>query len=299
MGGALPTDVVNQSLDAIGWPQVLGDIEDGSQAAAILLRAYDECLKQLLRAANWDFARKQVPLQLLGDATGNTPDVGTLVQEPWIYCYAYPPDCAKVRFVPQNYANPANTTPAGNISIPSTPQTTGAAAVPFIGRQLQPARFVVASDVNYPPLPGQQFWEIQGVSPQGRTVINTNVKNAMVVYTAQMKYPNVWDPLFRAAFVAYLAAEAAIPMWAKIDRKFGLEMRNQQIPIVKAKVLEARLVDGNEGMYSGDLSVDWMQTRQTGGTWAGPAWGSGGWGVGGPGVLGYGWDSLVLGGTSF
>lgn len=294
----LPTDLANQALDAIGMPINLGDIEDGTQPAQIIVRAYRQCLMQLLRSAHWDFARKTAQLQLLGDATGNTPDVGTSVAQPWLYCYAYPTDGMKVRFVPWNWQNQASNVPQGNISIPTTTPLVTGIGNQSPGARIIPARFVVATDYNYPPAQGQLSWEVQGVSPQGRTVINTNVRNASAVYTALMLYPSTWDALFRAAFVAYLAAEIALPIWAEKDRAFGLRVRAEQVSIVKEKVTQARLTDGNEGTYSSDIRVDWMDTRNSGGPW-----GAGGWGIGGPdypGVYNYGYDSLAIpGGSAF
>lgn len=300
-GGFSPSDVANQAIDAVGWPDMLGDIQDGSQQAQVVLRAYGECLKQLLRAAHWDFARAQASLLLLGDATGNTANVGTLVQRPWAYCYALPTDCAKARFVPLNYDNPSTLGALvdANTTLPATPLVTGLGVDPNqFGQTLQPARFILASDSNYPPDAGQQSWQTPGVSPQGRTVINTNVRNAQLVYTRQMIYPSVWDALFRSAFVAYLAAEIALPLWAKTDRKFGLQMRNEQIPLVKAKVMEARAVNGNEGFpNTSDIRVDWMDGRRSGGSqWTG----MGGLGFNNDiGVFGYGVDNLVVGGAAF
>jgi hypothetical protein len=182
--------------------------------------------------------------------------------------------------------------PAGNIQIPQTQLVDGLGDQRLVGARLRPARFLVATDFNYPPQTGQMTWDVQGVSPQGRTVVLTNVKNATGVYTALMLYPSVWDSLFRAAFVAYLASEIALPIWAATDRKFGLEMRTAQIELVKAKVQEARMVDGNEGWYSSDIPVDWMQARRVGG---GVGWYGGG-GLGGfngadGGVWGYGNDA--------
>jgi hypothetical protein len=297
----LPQDIANQALDAIGYPFTIGDLEEGTKPAQIALRAYRQNLMQLLRAANWDFARKQAPLQLLADSTGNTPDVGTLVPEPWIYEYAYPTDCMKVRFVPWNWQNQASSVPANNIQISTTTPIVGGIGNQQPGARQVPARFVVATDFNYPPAPGQITWEVQGVSPQGRTVVLTNVRNAVVVYTALMLYPSTWDPQFRAAFVAYLAAEIALPIWAEKDRNFGLKVRDEQVSIVKEKVTAARLTDGNEGTYSSDIKVDWMETRYSGGPWGAGGWGvAGPGGLGWPGVLGYGYDSLAIpGGSAF
>lgn len=289
------SDVANQALDAIGWPEVLGDIEDGSRHGQILLRAYRQCLQQMLRAVNWNFARRSAPMVLLADASGNTPNVGTRVPVPgFIYEYAYPTDCAKAHFVPWNLENQADTTPPNNIAIPQTPLLTGQGQQPLNGGRIRPARFVVSSDFNYPPPAGQITWDVQGVSPQSRTVILTNVRHAHLVYTAIVLYPSVWDPLFRAALVAYLASEVALPIWSTKDRKFGLEIRTQQIAIVRQKIIEARIVDGIEATASSDIAVDWMRIRHTGGPGSIRGWGDNfGGGFGGEGSYG-GYDSLTL-----
>lgn len=300
MSGMTPTDIANQALDAIGVSPPLGDMEDGSDRARVILRAYRECLKQLLRAAHWNFARKTAPLTLLADASGNTSYVGTVVPTPWIYEYAYPTDCAKARFVPWNLSNQASLIPQGNIQIPQTPLVDGLGQQ-GLGQPMRPAKFVEATDFNYPPQQGQLTWDVQGVSPQGRTVILTNVRYAQMVYTAIMLYPSVWDPLFRAAFVSYLAAEVALPIWAQEgDRKFGLELRVQQAAIVRDKVMEARAIDGNEGTFSSDIAVDWMRGRRSFGPYGfGYGAGGAGWGGdGGPGVYGNGYDSLMVAGGS-
>ena len=95
MSDMSPTAIANQSLDAAGITFTLGDIEEGTRSAQVCLRAYRHCLQQLLRAAHWNFARKQAQMELLADASGQTPNVGTIVPAPWTYEYAYPPDCMK------------------------------------------------------------------------------------------------------------------------------------------------------------------------------------------------------------
>jgi hypothetical protein len=283
----LPTDVVQQAIDASGADYLLGDIEDGSRPAQIALRAYPHCLEQLLRAANWDFARKQANLTLIADATGQTVGVGNVVPVPWIYEYGYPSDCVKARFIPWN---PLQTTPipAGNITPPnpSSPPTTGTPNL--VGNRIRPARFLVATDptaayLPTPPVPYDQ----PPLSPQGQTVVLTNVQNAVLIYTALMQYPAVWDPLFRAALVAFIASEIALPLAQ--DKKVGVTMRAQNIMIAKLKIEQARIRDGNEGFYSSDIRVDWMAAR-----WSG---GAGGWGNnwsdgGGPANQWGGWDSI-------
>jgi len=282
-----PADIANQALDAAAIDRTIGDLEEGTRAAQVLLRAYGQNLRQLLRASHWNFARRQSPLVLLADATGQTPGVGNQVpMGQFIYEYAYPGDCAKVRFIPwQPFQNPGS--PPGNIAIPNTPLTTATPLV--VGQRLIPAKYLITNDPNYPPEQGQSFWEVQGVSPQGRTVILCNVKHAQCIYTTIVLYPSVWDPLFRAAMVALLASEVSLPL-AK-DKKFGLQMRKENMEIAKAKIREARVADGNESVASSDISTDWMRTRRTGG-WGTHHGGHGDWGGGG---YGYGqFESMML-----
>jgi hypothetical protein len=179
--------------------------------------------------------------------------------------------------VPGNIATSYQPPPPAGLSVPQTTGNLG--QTPFAGQRPRPAPFIVTSDPNYAPQPGQQTWEVNGVSPIGRTVICTNVKNACLVYIYDALYPSTWDALFRAAMVAYLASEIALPVWAKKDRKFGLEVRGQQIQIAKNKIIEARIADGNDMWASSDIPVDWMQARRNGYNF--------GWnGLGGPGNAG-------------
>lgn len=288
----LPQDLANRALDAAGVDKTIGDLEEGTREAQILLRAYGECLRQLLRGANWNFARKTAPMTLLADASGQTPNVGNQVIVPWLYSYALPTDAMKVRFIPWNGPGLLPPVPSSNIQLPTTPLYTGENPQPQTGQRLRPARFTVATDFNYPPPPGQIDWEVQGVSPEGRTVVLTDVKQALCVYTALMLYPSVWDPLFREALVAYLAAQCCLALHK--DKKLALAVRPALIQNVKDKLTEARRVDGDEGVFSTDMPVDWMQARRSGGYGTSMYGGGGAWGAGFGelGVLGYGWDSV-------
>lgn len=280
-----PSDVASQVLDAIGSDFVLGDISSGSREAQVLLRAYLQCLQQLLRSANWDFSRKTTPLLMLADRTGQTPNVGTVVPSGYQYEYAYPTDCMKIRFISQHH-NFTAAIPSGNIQIAANTPLMPNLGPGFPGAHPRPARFVIATDSNYPvPNGGQGL--AQGVGQSSRTVVLTDVKDAHATYTALILEPSQWDSLFRAALVAYLASEVALPL--SKDKKFGLAVRGEQIQIAKMKLEQARLVDGNEGTTSSDITVDWMQGRRSGGSLLR----RGGHGGGGEGFNGGGgWDSL-------
>lgn len=273
-----PTDVAQQALDAAGVEYTLGNIEDGTRQSQVVLRAYERCRKQLLRAANWDFARRQAPLQLLADSTGNNPTVGRTVPLPWTYEYGYPTDCVRARFVPWNQSVQNPGVPTGNITPPdpTAPLMTNLSQPPVNGQRIVPARFVVTNDPNNLGInPG---YDTPGMSPAGRTVICTNVQYAQLIYTCDQVYPSIWDELFRAALVSYLASEVGLPL--SKDKKFGLSLRNENIKIAKAKITEARIADGNEGWYSSDIRVDWIDARAASG---GNAWNNGQ--GGGPGYL--------------
>lgn len=287
MAANSPSAIASQVLDAIGSEYVLGDISEGSREAQVILRAYGQCLRQLLRGANWDFARKEAPLQMLADATGQTPNVGRIVPSDYIYEYAYPPDCERIRFIARNHHMPGGGVPAHNIAIPQ-----GAVMMPNLGgfrpnSRPRPARFVIANDSNYPAPPGADNTNTQGIGTSSRTVILTDVNQAHATYTGLILEPSQWDSLFRAALVAYIASEVALPLTAQ--KPFGLQLRNEQIAIAKSKIEQARLADGNEATTTSDIRVDWMDGRRSGG---GMRWSFSGMGDGFGGDGFGGWDSV-------
>lgn len=269
----LPSDIAQRALDEAGLEFELGDLQDGTRPARVLLRAYGQCVRQLLRTANWGFARKTMPLVLLADASGQTANVGNLVPLPWQYEYEYPSDCAKVRFIPWNYLS-SPPVPVGNITPPNpnVPIVTGINQA-FVGQRIVPARFVIAADPNFPPDPAANLDGVQGVSQTGRTVILTNVQNAQCVYTEQVFTPQRWDALFRAALTSFLSSEIALPL--NKDKKLGLAVRTQNIALTKQKIQEARIAEGNESFSSSDIPVDWLRYRRSGGAHAGFWYGSG------------------------
>ncbi len=284
-----PTEIANEALDQAGCNIIIGDLTEGTHAAQVCLRSYSTCRQQLLRAAHWQFARKEAPMVLLADATGQTPDVGTMVPTSWIYEYAYPIDCLQVICVPWNCQIEPGT-PPGNYGVPATPQVSNLGQQPIAGGRIIPARYLVAFDPNYPADPASL--PSPGTSPAGSKVVLTNVKNAKLIYTTDQLYPEIWDGLFRQAMISYMAQRIAVPLHE--DKKLGVAMRNQQIEIVKKAVMDARTADGREAWISSDLAVDWMQVRNSGGPWSGNnGWGGFGQGMGQIGSWG-GYDGLTL-----
>lgn len=93
----------NQALDRIAWPQAIGDIYEGSKEARIALRIYGQTRDKLILSGDWPFARQEAPLTLLKTAPvggyGAAGWTSAYPLLPWIYEYAYPAGCLKLRSV--------------------------------------------------------------------------------------------------------------------------------------------------------------------------------------------------------
>lgn len=218
----------------------IAEMRQGGNIANTALRHYGPTVRSLLRSAHWNFARKQQPMLLAKDATNTDGSVPIDVPPPWLYEYLYPQDCIKVRFVPQ-LAAPEPLTPPLMTNLPVSPIYSGT----------YPAPFVIGTDL------------LSGPDSTGINVILTNVKGAMLVFTAMISDPQQWDALFMDTVVALLAAKFAMPLVQ--DKKLALEMRAQSIAIVKDMLGQARVSDGNEGWSTVDHTPDWMRIRRSGG----------------------------------
>jgi hypothetical protein len=86
-----PTSVeqlCNLALDRIGFPEYIGNIDEGTKQARACLNNYAETRDALLRSKDWPFALKQA-----SGASAGSPPVG------WLYSWTYPTDCLRVRSV--------------------------------------------------------------------------------------------------------------------------------------------------------------------------------------------------------
>ena len=137
-----PAVLVNEALDLIGASEetILGDINDGTRVGEAARRIYGQALRQLLRTAQWDFARKQACLTLLGTntlpAASLPPGVSPFVEQPWAYAYEWPIDAIYGRWM---LWSPTNGVPDDTNGIP---ETTGASSPLWYG--MIPGRFLVA-----------------------------------------------------------------------------------------------------------------------------------------------------------
>jgi hypothetical protein len=282
--------------------KIIGDITDGTVVAEAARRNYGQALRQLLRSAHWNFARKQAPLTLLGDATGNSQaPVSTYVEPGWTYAFAWPLDGVQGRWMP---FTPGSAIPTNNQGVPLTtgPQLTS-------GYPLTPARFLVSSSDQYPVVIGNQDWtqlpdlqRTEGVGQTSRKIILTNCSPcAQFVYTRLVVQIEEWDELFRQSMVTMMAlilAPTAIE-----DPKLRISERERLIPILKNAVDNARVANGNEaGMpQTIDREASYIRARNWG-SWGGRGAGNGvgfGWGADGLGYDSCSWSPFSCGGSVF
>ena len=168
-----PQDLCNIALVRMGWkgPRI-ASLFDGSDAAKKFLDLYAQTRDELLRndIYDWGFAERNVSMTLLKSAPvagyfpPNTWNPATNPPPGYLFEYAYPADCIKVRAV--------KPVPLFNINWDP-----------------QPSVFSVDNDNAFTP-------------PQ--RVILCNVPNAVLVYTGQITDPQTWDTGFTAALATKL-----------------------------------------------------------------------------------------------
>lgn len=236
-----PVDLCNLALDQISARTSIAGINPASPpnniAAQVASRTYQTQADAVFRAAHWNSARLQNPLTLLRAAQGTpeNPNGTTLPLPPipWTYEYAYPDDALLIRFVIPKAPNAVGTVPLmTNVGFVQRPLVT--TSLPFV-----PA---IDYDQN-----GNQI-----------KVILTNARNADAVYTARVANIDLWDASLQNAVIGTLAAWFVLPVTGD---KSLLQARVQ---LAVGLINAARMSDGNEGITSSDIPVDWMQIRNTG-----------------------------------
>lgn len=166
-----PADILNLTLTRIGYkgPRV-GTLYEGSAAAMLALDIYAQTRDEMLRDGDWGFAERNVNMTLLKQAPAggyfppNQWDGTVNPPPPFLFEYAYPDDCLKVRSVKQAPLFVMNFDP-------------------------QPVVFAVENDKYFTP---------------SRKVILCNVRDAQLVYTGQVTDPQLWETDFVEAFSAEL-----------------------------------------------------------------------------------------------
>lgn len=82
-------NLINQALDAIGFPKHIGNIYEGSPAARVALEVYGQARDETLQMGEWPFAMREIVL------TTN----GQTAPTPWSFEYTYPADCLRIMYI--------------------------------------------------------------------------------------------------------------------------------------------------------------------------------------------------------
>jgi hypothetical protein len=211
----------NLALDAAMCRSSISAIGEASAEGQACARHYEQAKEAVLRCTHWNFARKQVNLAVLQDATLTPPDP---VPQPWLFEYAYPSDCLLARMVMPQLINPLG-----------TPESAG------LNPRLRATRFVVAQDND----------------PNGNAipVILSNAPQAQIVYTVRITNPNLFDAMFIETLVLYLGAKLARTLTGNEQRAQSLF---QQAAGLEKR---AQSMNGDEGLTVIDTMPDWMRVR--------------------------------------
>ena len=231
MADSIP-QVCNLALSRVPTRSTIASLSENSPEARQCALWYQPSLNAVLQAAFWNFARKQLTLSLLQDATASPPGV---VPTPWLYEYAYPTDCIQVRYLMPTVDNLPASAP-------------GASSVPYY--MGQPVKFVISSDVD--------------VNGNEIKVILSNQPSAVAVYTKRVVSPAMFDDQFLMALAAYMA-HAMCPALTgdKAQAKILFELADK---ITRG----AQSSNGNEGLTVMDSIPDWMRVRGYASDWAYP-----------------------------
>jgi len=100
-----------------------------------------------------------------------------------------------------------------------------------------------------------------GAAPQ--RVVLCNQEASILCYNASITDPNVMDVLFQDAWCHILGARLCFQL------NGDKALANSLIGLTNNMIMEARKVDGNEGITVNDVTPDFLRVR---GTWGGPNW---------------------------
>lgn len=226
-----PVDLVNRALSEMGTQSTIASLSETSPEAVQSALWYTTLRRQLLRTANWGFARRQVALTLLASLNTGSP----AAPYPYLFKYAYPADCLKVRylFLPPQLNNTDPTAPAVDV---------GPSGWCFNVAPSRQWRFLINEDVD--PATGALT----------KTILS-NVPGAVCAYTMDVDNCDRMDELFQGALTAALAYRLVIPLSGNAGMRADFKQS------ARDAILAAQAIDGNEAIPTTEHVVDWMAAR--------------------------------------
>ena len=244
--------ICNRALSVIGTRSSIASMSEASPEAQACMLHFEPSCRAMLRLAPWSFARATVPGALIAAAPG-TPE--------------NPNGTAPLPLVPLSAANPAGTTPAQVVSWqyeyawPQDCVRLRQVKYPFEQPQsnVRPWSGVVNASTLFPgPMENRVPYQItldRDASGNQIKVVLSNIENALIVYTARVVDPNLWDDEFSEAFVYALASHLVGALIGDKQMDKDLWVKAQALAIA------ARAVDGNEQPLSPNCTPDWIRAR--------------------------------------
>jgi len=225
--------IANMALDVIGTRSTITSLTEQSNESNAISRHWDNAVDAMLRAAHWNFARKQTPLTLLQDGTN-----GGVVPSPWLYEYAYPSDCVLLRQI------------MPMIQTQEIQPSIGATSVAGVAAYGPPVRFLAGTDLD--------------INGNPIEVLLTNQVQAIGIYTFRNTNTSMWDALFVQGFAAYLGARVCMALTG--------DKNTQRMALAEAQQYanDAQRMNGNEGLTVIDTTPDWMRVRGYASDWSWP-----------------------------
>ncbi|MGC9196334.1 MAG: hypothetical protein ACP5IL_12905 [Syntrophobacteraceae bacterium] len=252
-------DICNRALSVIGTRSTIASMSEASAEAQACTLHFEPACRAMLRLAPWSFARASIQGALIAAAPGTPENPNGTVPIPlvpvstvnpagstptqivaWQYEYAWPQDAIRLRQVKCPFEQPAT---QGGV-VPLWP---GSMEAPFFMGSI--ADLTLNTRVPY------QITLDRDTFGNQIKVILSNVQSALIVYTALVDDPNLWDDEFSEAFVYALGSHLVGALIGDKQMDKDLWGKAQMLAI------QARAVDANEQPLSPNHTPDWIRAR--------------------------------------
>lgn len=220
MNVATQTDIFNLALYKLAQSIGIPSVTDESKAADVMNRLWEPMRDLVLTERVWPWAIRSVALAV----DGEEPQPG------WAYRYAYPNDCLTAFAV----TNANGVASAGKLS-----------------------RFANGDYISSVWGSGAFDWDTS--YGEQATTINTNVRNALLVYACRVKDAGRYPPQFVNALACRIAAEAAPPLIGEV----GLNNKTQLLQEYALALTTAGAHAMNESRTDGDYVTPMLAARDS------------------------------------
>lgn len=145
-------------------------------------------------------------------------------------------------------------------------------ATPQGGSYFEIQSGTIAQDTTTGSGTGATFTLTQGTQGDQRVIL-TNQQYATLAYCRQVTDPNVMDPMFQEAWAYVLGGGLCLALTG--DK----QLANMCVALANERIMQARKVDGNEGLTINDVTPDFLRirgiawTEAYSGPWSGFDWG--------------------------